>query len=461
MATTDRTDFELSRFEVHDDPETTGRLLVVTDIHQSQAGTTTTRSLKQASKDVRGTLGVEVAHSSDFDGGLTCTVIDETLSADVAVMLDDLGIVIVADQDDAEPRLADACADTNSTIGSVEPEHVMWALDNLRADDGHDIATYVSGYRDGVDAMAQALLRRDATPPRRFGPAPAARFEDTDALTWGLQVVGASGSVDVGVDARVAVLDTGIDTSHPDLMHALDTVRMQSFITGEDVEDGHGHGTHCCGTVAGRLTPDGAPRYGVAPGTELWVGKVLSDAGSGADAGILAGIQWAIQNGCHVISMSLGSPSESHGSYSQAYERAAVVALSRGSLILAAAGNDSRRPTTIAPVARPANCPSVLAVAALDQDLGVASFSNGEADGVGRVALAAPGVQVLSAAAGGGHTTMSGTSMATPHAAGVAAVIQARDDLAGAELGLRLMSLTRGLGAPSTDTGAGHAFVNI
>ncbi|MDF2780635.1 MAG: peptidase and in kexin sedolisin, partial [Geminicoccaceae bacterium] len=104
---------------------------------------------------------------------------------------------------------------------------------------------------------------------------------------------------------RLAVLDTGMDLQHPDF--ATRAVQSQSFVTGQAVQDGHGHGTHCIGTACGPAAPQRLPRYGVATNAEVFAGKVLSNQGSGADRGILAGIQWAMVNRCAVVSMSLGA----------------------------------------------------------------------------------------------------------------------------------------------------------
>lgn len=99
--------------------------------------------------------------------------------------------------------------------------------------------------------------------------------------------------------AKVAVLDTGVDIDHPDLAGRL--AATTSFIAGEGVADGHGHGTHVLGMVGGPIQPVGGVRYGVAPDAELLAAKVINDAG------ILAGIEWAIEQNCHVASMWLGA----------------------------------------------------------------------------------------------------------------------------------------------------------
>jgi len=188
------------------------------------------------------------------------------------------------------------------------------------------------------------------------------------------------------------------------------------------------------------------------------VGKVLSDAGSGPDSAILAGINWAIAQGCRVISMSLSSPpSQSF----VAYERAAKAAL-RTTAIIAAAGNESnRRAGLFKPVGPPANANSIMAVAAVDSNLRVANFSNrGSIAGGGIIDIAGPGVDVYSAAPGGRYQRMSGTSMATPHVAGIAALVaQARPGWSGGGIlnGLRLLAKQAGVisGGSMQDIGEG------
>ena len=131
-----------------------------------------------------------------------------------------------------------------------------------------------------------------------------------DPLYLGAPIVRALESSFSGAGIRVCVLDTGVDSAHPDLADRI--AKTESFIAGE-LEDGHGHGTHCIGTAFGPKDPQTLPRYGVAYDAEVFAGKVLSDAGSGADRGILAGINWGISKGCRVISMSLGAATQRRG----------------------------------------------------------------------------------------------------------------------------------------------------
>ena len=326
-----------------------------------------------------------------------------------------LGIVVVG----GDPASVRAAADALGELGDVEPELVVEAW-----------PAYLDGYRDGVnDAVGRASSHLGAAVAAASARADAdaePAWEDDDHGSWGLKAIGIGGGCGTGTGAgvTVAVLDTGVDLQHPDLADRV--ADSHSFVPGAAVQDGHGHGTHCCGTVAGPVVgAGGAPRYGVAPGVRLLVGKVLSDAGRGSTAGILAGIQWAVDSGAKVVSLSLGSPvyGPDQG-YSPAYERIAQYALERGAILIAAAGNDSyRNYGIIAPVGSPANCPSVLAVGAIDRFRRIARFSCGGLYGDGgEVDIAAPGVDVFSAWTGGRYRAISGTSMACPHVSGVAAL---------------------------------------
>jgi subtilisin family serine protease len=176
---------------------------------------------------------------------------------------------------------------------------------------------------------------------------------DETAFTWGLQAIGALDSTATGDGVWLAVLDTGVDVDHPDLVGR--NLVTSSFITGEFVHDGHGHGTHCIDSACGPRTVDGWPGYGVAYEDDIYAGKVLSNEGFGDDGGILAAISWAIANGCRVVSMSLGSDIEPATPHSRVYERVARRAMDRGTLIIAAAGNASNRPGQVAPLGHPAN----------------------------------------------------------------------------------------------------------
>jgi subtilisin family serine protease len=282
-------------------------------------------------------------------------------------------------------------------------------------------------------------------------------FEDDTQAFWGVHAINALASSFTGKGIGLAILDTGIYQGHPDF--AGRDIKLKSFIEGESVEDEHGHGTHCAGIAAGNIHMDTTIRYGTARDVDLYIGKVLSNSGVGSDSGILAGIDWAIGNGCKVISMSLGASVREGERYSNIYNDLAKKAMDMGTLIVAAAGNDSRRRQgIIRPVNHPANCPAILAVGALDNRSGVADFSCGgiNPDG-GKVDIAAPGVEIYSTwREPHQHAVLSGTSMATPFAAGVAAMLwEAHPDAEASEIWEKLTESARQLGHPARDVGAG------
>ncbi|MDO5067744.1 MAG: S8 family serine peptidase [Propionibacteriaceae bacterium] len=283
--------------------------------------------------------------------------------------------------------------------------------------------------------------------------AASSSYEDTDLATWGLQAVGALECPWTGKGIKVAVLDTGFNSAHPDF--AGRTVVTTSFIDGEDAEDGHGHGTHCVGTAAGpRIWAEGRG-YGVAPDAEIHVAKVLGNDGTGSDTTILAGIDWALGQGCQVISMSLGADVTTvHPPYVAAGRRA----LEQGALLIAAAGNNAARSRgNPGFVGAPANSPYVMAVGAVDKHLEVADFSAQALDVEGgEVNIAGPGVAIYSSwIAPKNYNTIDGTSMATPHVAGVAALIAEATGARGQQLWDQLVAGVRGLGLPKEDVGAG------
>lgn len=276
------------------------------------------------------------------------------------------------------------------------------------------------------------------------------------AVDWGLQSTGVTHSRFTGRGVRIAILDTGLDRLHPDFSER--QIESHSFVSDGSIDDTNGHGTYCAGIACGPAAPLRPPRYGIAGDAALYVGKVIGDDGSGTDGGILAGLDWAVRNGCAVVCLSVGTPVAAGESYSRVYEQAARAALAAGTLIVAAAGNDSVRPETIAPVDHPANCPSIVAVGAIDRYLRVAPFSCGSInlDG-GLVDLAAPGVAIRSSWPRPSlYRTDSGTSMAAPFVAGIACLYaQANPISRGRDLLALLAKSAQTLSHPVRDVGSG------
>ncbi len=259
--------------------------------------------------------------------------------------------------------------------------------------------------------------------------------------TWGVEAVGATTSSFDGSGVKVAVLDTGIDPNHSAFSGV--NLTRKNFTTESD-DDLHGHGTHCAGTIFGRDV--NGLRIGVARGVnDAIIGKVLGQGG-GTSEQLVNAILWSVDQGANVISMSLGidfpgfvdqlvgsgfkvAPAtsialEQYRANVNLFSRVADLLVARSamgnaSLIVAASGNESRRPQYEIAVAPPAAGTGIVAVGALAEKSGghkVARFSNTQCN------ISAPGVDVISAKLGGGLVSMNGTSMATPHVAGVAAL---------------------------------------
>jgi thermitase len=321
----------------------------------------------------------------------------------------------------------------------------------VRADDPAGLVARLN--RSGVVRFAEVdrTLRASAVPndPRfstMYGLDLIDAPEAWDAL--GLGAFPSTGGVKVGI------VDTGIRRTHQDIGsgRVIDCANVPAggllgglfggggSISDGTCADGNGHGTHVAGTI-GALTNNGVGVSGVAFNTTFSVCKGLTDAGSGSTSGIASCIRYLKDKGAKVISMSLG------GGSSTALQQAVQYAWQNGagSLLVAAAGNDGN-----ATLNYPAAYPEVVSVAATDRNDARASFSNANAD----VEVAAPGVDIVStwSTSDTAYNTISGTSMATPHAAGVAALIAQRFPAAtGQQLRDRLAAATDDLGAAGRD----------
>lgn len=283
-------------------------------------------------------------------------------------------------------------------------------------------------------------------------------FTDSPNATWGIQAINALSGSCTGKGVKVAVLDTGLDLGHPDFIYR--TIQQRSFVGTLNANDGHGHGTHCVGVACGGRSGGTGIRYGMAQGADIYVGKVLNDKKKGTELQLTLGIDWAFSNGCKVISMSIGRPAKTGAPHDGIFEGVAQFMLNNNCILVAASGNFSnRRLNHIAPVSHPANCPSILSVAALDQFLQVSNYSSGKADSIGGdVDLSAPGDDILSTWKGSSYARCSGTSMATPFVAGLVAMLwEEFPHLNAREIWVELLRRIFPLGSPVSDVGAGLA----
>ena len=319
-------------------------------------------------------------------------------------------------------------------VAAVHPVRLALDIEEFSPDKRHAVAA-----EPDVVAVVPSMKMR-LVKPMSETPADAV----AGGVSWGVKAVRADTSPMTGSGVVVAVLDTGIDATH-DAFKGLEIV-SRNFTDDPQGQDTHGHGTHCTGTILGR--PVGGMRIGVAPGIRRAViGKVLG-AGGGSSEQIVDAILWACDEGAQIISMSLGidfpgevaqliesglpadvatsRALEGYRANVSLFERVAALVRTRENpaLLVAAAGNESRlaeNPAWSIAVSPPAVSEGLISVAALGrgaQGLEIAPFSNFGA------LVSAPGVDIVSAAKDTAHglISMSGTSMATPHIAGLAAL---------------------------------------
>ncbi|MFF1708861.1 S8 family serine peptidase [Streptomyces sp. NPDC058268] len=319
----------------------------------------------------------------------------------------------------------------------------LWSA--LTADQGGSTASGVS--RVWLDGVRKARL--DKSVPQIGAPkAWAAGFD--------------------GKGVKVAVLDTGVDATHVDLKDQV--VGEKNFTPAEDAKDHYGHGTHVASIAAGTGAKSGGKLKGVAPGAKLLNGKVLDDGGSGEDSGIIAGMEWAAEQGADIVNLSLGGGDTPGVDPLEAEVN--KLSSDKGILFAIAAGNDGEP----ASVGSPGSADAALTVGAVDGDDKLADFSSQGprvGDGAIKPDVTAPGVDITAAAAPGsvidkevgqepdGYLTISGTSMATPHVAGAAALLkQQHPDWKYAELKGALTASTKGGKYTPFEQGSGRIAVD-
>ncbi|MGW3690264.1 S8 family peptidase [Streptomyces sp. NPDC005125] len=269
-----------------------------------------------------------------------------------------------------------------------------------------------------------------------------------------------------GTGSRIAVLDTGVDTTHPDL--AGQVVAEQNFSDSPDAEDRFGHGTHVASITAGTGAKSGGTYKGVAPGARILNGKVLGDSGSGSMSQIIAGMEWAVAEKADVVNLSLGTYDSPE--IDPAEEAVNRLSAESGALFVIAAGNNGEQGSGT--VGSPGSADAALTVGAVDKQDKLAPFSStGPRVGDGGIKpdLTAPGVAIGAAAAhdsylagvatpvADGYIALDGTSMATPHVAGAAAILaQQHPDWTGDDIKDALVSSTTPGGYTAFEQGSGR-----
>ncbi|GAB3325427.1 hypothetical protein GCM10027299_23520 [Larkinella ripae] len=390
-----------------------------------------------------GAQGMRVADARDFSD--QATILEEIGDAD-AVVFPEIGVALLGGEPAQERGLntfSELAAD--SPVESIDPEYFVFA-DNAYTEFSQGLLGQTPTAEPPSSEFLRGFLQATEIIAREMngnGHSQAEIEEEVMVLgaTWGLVACKVPPSVRSGVGIRVAVLDTGMDLGHPDF--AGRAIVSATFV-GQPVQDLHSHGTHCIGTACGPKAPAGViPRYGIGHRSSIYVGKVLSNAGGSVGGSVLAGMNWAIANRCAVISMSLGG----QGGVQPSYTAAGRAALNNGCLIIAAAGNNFGAPTGY-----PANSPTIFSVASLDQNLKPSNFSN-----KGKIEIAAPGRDVFSSVPRPTrYGSKSGTSMATPHVAGCAALwAETSPNLRGISLWRKLQATAKHLPLPATQVGAG------
>lgn len=281
---------------------------------------------------------------------------------------------------------------------------------------GHVYANTIRGFSANMSEQGMNAMRRSnpsiayceqdqvmAIPVTVQGK-PGGVTAQAETIPWGITRVGGGGA---GSNNKAWVLDTGIDLDHPDLN--VNVALSKSFTREKDGDDGNGHGSHVAGTIGAKAN-NGIGVVGVAPGVQLVAVKVLTRSGSGSNSGVIAGVDYAgaTFSAGDVANMSLG------GGFSQALNDAVIKAAGKGLKFALAAGNESTSATTKSPAS--ANGTNIYTISSFAQGDTWSSFSN---YGNPPVDFAEPGSSIYSTYKSGGYATLSGTSMASPHAAGL------------------------------------------
>jgi serine protease AprX len=311
-----------------------------------------------------------------------------------------------------------------------------------------------------VHATAEAIhnLEQDPDVVRIYRDLPVRALMDSAGPLVGLPKVARMGLDGAGV--RIAVVDTGVDPNHPDFTGR---IAASADLVGEGPVDENGHGTHCAGIALGAGTAGGGRFCGVAPGALLYSAKVLHRTGQGMMSDVMAGIEWAVEQGVQIISLSLGGPGPSDGH--DALSDICDAAVASGVVVVVAAGNEGPAGLT---VGSPGAARRVITVGASNDADKVATFSSRGPTADSRIKpdVVAPGSQICAPRAAdtaigtpvdAWYTECSGTSMATPLVAGICALLlQQEPGLSPDEVKKRLMATAVDLGETPNAQGEGR-----
>ncbi|ERN51807.1 S8 family serine peptidase [Alkalihalophilus marmarensis] len=358
------------------------------------------------------------------------------------------------------------------TFSSVQAEslddrenYIIVFSNELSEDVIHEIEEHIYLTLESIPAVAAKLTEEEAADLEAHE---SVKYIEEDApinvqtanvpdstIDWGVRKIGAPtawGNGVTGEGVKIAVMDTGISTSHPDLQ----VTKGASFVPyTASFNDDNGHGTHVAGIIAARPNQFGVT--GVAPKAQLYAAKVLDQNGDGTTAYVIKAIDWALKEDVDIINLSLGGKNPSvtlQNKIDQAYDQ--------GVLFVAAAGNRGTQEGTTNTVDYPAAFSSVIAVSAVDQQDRRARFVGGYSASGPTVEVAAPGLGIRSTSRNQGYTLESGTSMAAPHVAGHLALLkQVYPDRTAVQLRNLLRQQTVDLGQTGRDSFYGFGRIHI